>query len=119
MLAVIRRAILGIGPRSLQSLFRLDRAPLALRAPRRHARHAVDPCQLRWPDYVLRSALGGVRLYKVLPDSIVSAQSVKVFQSRLQRLLKTQSLHSADWALLFSWRQPLYAHPLRALRDWR
>ena len=73
---------------------------------------------IAWPDYVLRSALGAVILYNIPPDSIVRMQSARAFQARLQKLLIAYAQSSSDWEKLFSWRQPLYAHALRGLRDW-
>ena len=119
MLAVIHRTLLGDGPRVFERFFQRDSAPLPPRAPRRHDRHVRDPCQLHWPDYATRSALGAVKIYNLLPDSIVSAENVHVFQRRLQKLVIFHARSDANWSSLFSWRQPLYAHALRSLRDWQ
>ena len=85
ILGVIHRCALRLGPKCLWKFFVLDDSEVPARAPRRHARHLRGPCHLRCPDYALRSALGGARLYNLLPDYIVSASSVRLFQSRLTR----------------------------------
>ena len=68
LLGVIHRGALGLGPPALRHAFVRDVEPPPPRAPRRHARHLIDPCAVNWPDYALRSVLGGVRLYNLLPD---------------------------------------------------
>ena len=118
LLTVIHRAALRGGLRCLRNIFRADTSACPLRAPRRHARHLQDPCAIDAPDYALRSALGAVRLYNLLPDSIVQKESVRTFQAQLQALLICQARTHDDWMHLFSWRQPLYAHTMRGLRDW-
>eukprot|EP00969_Alexandrium_andersonii_P257219 11372012-Alexandrium_andersonii.AAC.1 len=64
---------------------------------RRHAKHLRDPCGLRCPDYVLRSALGAVRVCNLLPDFVANATSCRQFQSRVQALVCTRSHGSDDW----------------------
>ena len=69
LLGMIHRTVLGLGPAQFQEFFVIDRAP---RHPRlyRHCRHLVDPCDLRCPDYALHAALGGVKVYNLLPHFI-------------------------------------------------
>eukprot|EP00969_Alexandrium_andersonii_P067262 2967486-Alexandrium_andersonii.AAC.1 len=75
LLGLIHRTVLGFGPEEFRNFFRLGDSVCTPRAPRRHARHLIDPCGLRWPDYALHSALGVARLYNILPDSIVNTTS--------------------------------------------
>eukprot|EP00969_Alexandrium_andersonii_P019177 837420-Alexandrium_andersonii.AAC.1 len=97
VLGVIHRSVLGQGPKEFAKFFRCDRSVCTPRTPRRHARHLVDPCGLRWPDYALHSALGAVRLYNILPDYIVTANCVKEFQRGMQRLLCLRASSCEDW----------------------
>ena len=120
ILGIVHRAAIGRGPPLFHSWFRLDSAPPPPRAPRRHQRHLADPCALRAQQFVINSALGAVRVYNILPDFVVAAQTVKEFQSRLSALLVCQIREENDaWVTLFSWRGPLHNHSLRLLRDWR
>ena len=118
ILGILHRSAIGEGPPALQQFFTMDVRVPPPRAPRRHCRHMMDPCGLRWPDYAFHSALGAVRVYNILPDYIVSARSVKAFQSRLQGLVCTRVGSCADWRATLSWRVPIWSHPLRACRDW-
>ena len=118
ILGVIHRSVLGLGPSCLQSFFRLDTSPPPARAPRRHARHIVEPSYTS-PDFLLHSAVGATRIYNLLPDSIVRASAVPVLQRRLQQLVVAQAASLDDWALCLSPRLPLAFHPLRRLRSWR
>eukprot|EP00969_Alexandrium_andersonii_P081510 3592716-Alexandrium_andersonii.AAC.1 len=61
ILGMVHRTVLGKGPPEFAHFSQLDRSVCTPRTPRRHARHLVDPCGLRWPDYCLHSALGSVR----------------------------------------------------------
>ena len=61
--------------------------------------------------------LGLVDVYNLLPENIVAATDVSMFQTRLQRDL----IHAAkggvrDWQSLYSPRLTIYAHPLRRFR---
>ena len=119
ILGVIHRAVLGQGPGCFTRFFRLDSSLPPPRAPRRHHRHLVEPVGFNVPDYILHSAIGGCRIYNLLPDFIVDAGSVAEFQSRLQALLRARAPHCDDWPSSFSFRLPLAFHPLRRVRDWQ
>ena len=118
-LGVIHRSVLGLGPASFRSFFCLDPSPPPPRSRLRHHRRLHDPCDFRAQDFLLRSALGGVRLYNILPDFIVAANTVREFQSRLQAFVVFRAQQGcADWDASLSWRIPLASHPLRPFRDW-
>ena len=80
MLGIIHRTVLGKGPLEFKQFFALDASGGPARGGRRHSKHLVDPCSLRSPEYVVRSALGAVRVYNLLPESVVSATRVNSFQ---------------------------------------
>ena len=117
ILGVLHRCALGLGPVQLQALFQIDGEAAPARA-RRHRIHLRDISDVRWPDYALRSILGAVRLYNLLPDFVIAADSVKLFQRRLQQLVCCCARACDSWESLLSWRLPLAAHPLRSQRDW-
>ena len=128
ILGLIHRTALGQGLGTFQQFFTLASTrplpPRSLRSSsassRRHSRHLVDPVAARSPDYVLRSALGAVRAYNILPDSIIGQGSVKQFQACLQELVCFSASNGvASWQTLLSWRQPFAFHPLLAHRNWR
>ena len=124
ILGLIHRTALGLGPSMFEEFFVLDRSSAPSRAlrssSRRHSRQLRDPCHARAPDYLLQSLLGAVRLYNILPESIVSQSNVKDFQRGLQALLcHSASARTQDWQRLFCWRGPLAFHPLRAFSYWR
>ena len=116
---VIHRSALGRGPSCFSRFVRLDSSVPPGRAPRRHFRHLAEPFGFRAPDYILHSALGAVRIYNLLPDFVVQADTVSEFQSRLQCLLRARAPQCTDWPSTFSCRLPLAFHPLRSCRDWR
>ncbi len=117
MLGVIHRAVLGKGPRQLQNLFVVNASPvrrLGLRSSGRiHSRTVHGPCECICLDYCLLSVLGLARVYNLLPEHIVVAQSVSSFQKRLQKLLRQCSFNVLQWHQLFSPRVPMATHLLR------
>ena len=119
ILGVIHRTVLGLGPPCFKDCFTLDASPPPPRAPRRHRRYLLDPCPPRAPDYLLRSALGGVRIYNLLPESIVNAADVHDFQRILSELVRFASPRYSSWPELLSWRVPLAFHDLRNFDAWR
>ena len=115
MLGVIHRAVLGLGPQQLRKFFVRDLSfeRSSTRAgKRRHDKQLTDPRGPRFSEQLRRSALGLVSIYNLLPQGIVDALDVSVFQSRLQALLRDCAIHCEDWPNLFSPRVPLYAHLL-------
>ena len=62
---------------------------------------------------MMRSALGLVAVYNLLPRGITSAQDVKTFQKRLQMELTLRAkAGTPDWNKTYSPRVPLHQHPL-------
>ena len=50
--------------------------------------HLEDPCDIVQPDYFKRSIFGLISIYNLLPEFVIACSSVKVFQSKLQVILK-------------------------------
>ena len=125
MLGVIHRSVLGRGPVQFREIFKAD---LNARRDGRGAHglqllplphHASDfilpgsaPAQ-----YIENSAYGLIRVYNMLPASVVEASStVSNFQSALQDLVKYRASQSfSDWEFTLSPRIPGCRHPLRRL----
>ena len=58
--------------------------------------------------------LGLVSRYNMLPEYIVGSPSVKVFQRKIQEMMKERALADCnDWADTFSPRIAMFEHPLR------
>ena len=122
MLGVVHRSALGLGPPALHRFFRpLISSSSSLSRPRlrsrRHARHRVEP-GFTSPDYLLHSVIGSQRVYNLLPDYVIEANSVCSFQSRATRLLCSRARRGLAWREFFSPRAQLASHPLRSCRGW-
>ena len=106
MLGVLHRIVLGIAPPQLSCLFpRAETAPMG-RMPTRlwEIRHDLQLCERYFhADVFARSLYGMVRIYNLLPQSVVNAVSVKNFQRLLQNGLKRAAAAELDdWQALFS-----------------
>jgi hypothetical protein len=112
MLGMIHRTVIGKGPPHLKDHFRLADAA-ATSEQRYHCRHLTDP-RGDWPGRaVVRSALGLVAVYNLLPGEIARCSSVASFQSALQALVRSRAEEGvADWQATLSPRTPLASHPL-------
>ena len=114
LMGLLHRVVLGDVSRQLAELF-----PFATSGPlefvrtrlqiRRHNKQLIAPPF--GTETLRRSLFGLVRIYNLLPQSVVDLKSVKEFQSSLQGALRhTASLGIPDWDSLFSLR-------LRPVRD--
>ena len=115
MLGVIHRSVLGLGPDQLKQFFCRDNeytVNATRLGRRRHSRQLVDRRGAQFTEQFRRSALGLVAIYNLLPEEIVMAPTVALFQSQLQNLLRTHAMSSQEWQDLFTPRIPLYCHPL-------
>ena len=98
MLAAIRRTILGLGPEHFSSFF-----IYSITVPRFvrywHLRHLEDPCDVVRQDYFSRSIYGMIAVYNWLPEFVVLAPSIKLFQHYLQQIVKVFAINQFDnWA---------------------
>jgi hypothetical protein len=120
MLGVVHRAVIGKGPRQLSAFFSRRGSTWASRTRMQGSRHGMQLEEYRNGDqteYIRRSVLGLVTIYNLLPCFVVHAETVSIFQSRLQDVLKERALAGcADWAETFSPRVDLGQHPLMANR---
>ena len=114
MLGVIHRTVLGLGPDQFHKFFRRNWAARVSKtrlARRRHDKQLVDPRQGQFSEQLRRSALGLVAIYNLLPQEVVDAPTVSLFQSQLQALLGV-AMRRSSWQELFSPRVPLFRHML-------
>ena len=115
MLGMIRRTVLGEGPAHFQRFFYA--APSTARRSASHQRHNRQLYEYRHGDYldmVRRAALGAASVYNLLPQEIVDAESVKLFQRSLQDLARyVAASKRPEWQQLFSTRHRMHLHPLK------
>ena len=126
MLGLIHRTVLGQGPVQFRSVFKAD-----VRARRDGVgKHRLQllPLPDHYSDFILpgsrpaqyiqNSAHGLVRVYNLLPASIVEASAcVSSFQKALQALAQDRANSGrSDWESTLSPRVPMHRHPLRDLR---
>jgi hypothetical protein len=116
MLGVIHRTVIGQGPLHFNSFFKLSIGPRRdyTRADRRrHTRHLQDWRTASSTDLLCRSAFGLIAVYNLLPADVVAVDDVKIFQQRLQGLMKRCARNAVDgWENLYSPRLALHSHPL-------
>ena len=89
MLGLIHRTVLGEGPVHFQRFFYVTSS--TTRRSERHRRHNRQLYEYRhgkYLDIVGRSALGAASVYNLLPQEIVDAENVKLFQRSLQDLAR-------------------------------
>ena len=116
MLGLVHRTVLGLGPVQFEQFFRPARHQTAVRtraAYKRRSRQLEDLLGSRFLEIERRSALGLAGVYNLLPEEIVQAPSVSLFQSGLQDIVKERACSGiADWPETCSPRIPLFRHPL-------
>ena len=111
MLGVIHRSVLGKGPPHFKEFFKRAEVNSA----RRHRFHLVDVCgAASTSNLIVRSAFGLIGVYNLLPERVVSARSVKIFQHNLQALVKERAYQGcSNWPDSLSPRLPMVTHPLQ------
>ena len=78
MLAVIHRAVLGLGPDHFRAFFiHSTTVPRYIR--HWHFHHLEDFCDVVRPDYFTRSIFGMISVYNWLPEFVVLAPTIKLF----------------------------------------
>ena len=119
MLGLIRRSILGRGPKQLRDLFQLQQREAQLRHTRIAARrHRLQVVEFEGQqDYVRRSIWGLITIYNLLPSYVVEeCATVRDFQGALQDLVMQRAIAGCqDWQDTLSPRLPLAGHPLVSL----
>ena len=117
MLGLIHRSVIGLVPEQFKTRF-VRAEPVA----RPHGRDSLRSHGRQLRSYrtgnflqvLAHSILGLIDVYNLLPEYVISAGSVKLFQHRLQELLKASIVDGvAKLRKLFSPREPLFCHKLR------
>jgi len=121
LLGVIHRAVLGLGPSHFNKFIvrrgtDSERWKHSMQLKEYREGHASDFALpgSRPADYIHNYSLFGLlSIYNRLPADIVEqSNSVAIFQSKLQTLVKSRAINSADWKETLSPRVPLHRHPL-------
>ena len=84
------------------------------RRSERHQRHNRQLYEYRHGDYldvVGRSALGAASVYNLLPQEIVDAENVQLFQRSLQDMARyVAASNRPEWQHLYSTRHSMHIH---------
>ena len=106
MLGLLQRVRLGLAPAPLMALFPRQPRPIysygvgSLRP--RHDHQLFDPIGRNSSPMLSRSVFGLIRVYNDLPDDVVNSCTVKVFQRRLQNIVKDYvATRPASWERVF------------------
>ena len=108
MLAVIHRSVIGLGPPHFCRWFVpapvLSRPTSRLQGSR-HSFQLYDPCDGSQSALLDRSVIGLIRVYNLLPQSVVDKCTLRDFQGALQALV-IDELHTGR----AGWEQCLSTH---------
>ena len=122
MLGIIHRSVLGLGPEHFRKFFKragISRNPNGRECAQRHSYQLETFRRWKYLDIVSNSLFGLIDVYNLLPAYIVSAESVKDFQGRLQALMKElASTGEGAWDSVFCPRKALHSNQLRQMFDW-
>ena len=104
MLAVIHKIVLGLAPLPFETLITRSKSTLLHHgfkcSETLHNKQLHDCTGRSSPVMLKRSLFGLVHVYNRLPQNIVDCTSVKVFQSRLQCIVKTAIESNPKWDLV-------------------
>ena len=105
MVGLLHRIQLGTAPRALANMFPKARRTIfdyTLGSRQRHIRQFENPVGPGTSPMKSRSLFGLVRVYNDLPQHIVDAQTVKLFQLRLLNMVKdAASKKTGGWETMF------------------
>ena len=115
--SVIHRTVIGLGPKQLQTYFKLDAAsrnPSGRETRKRHNQQLVTFREGKFLYILAKSALGLIDVYNFPDQKIIDAENVVQFQKRLQeRLICEAENRMPGWKDTYSPRCEFHAHPLR------
>ena len=91
MLGLIHRSVIGSGPDHFRNHFRRatpSARPHGREAVRNHTRQLLTYRNGKFLEILTHSVLGLIDIYNLLPEYVVMSHTVKIFQHRLQELMK-------------------------------
>ena len=122
MMGLIHRSVIGRGPSHFNKHFvrsPTQHRPEGRESLRCHSKQLLTFRTGKFLELVSHSVLGLVDIYNLLPEYVVCATSVKLFQHRLQELLiAAMSDGVLEWTTLFCPRKPLWNNELRRWQRW-
>ena len=111
MLGIIHRTVIGCGPKHFSEYFKFadgTRHPGGRENLRRHNKQLVSHRNGNYLEILGNSILGLVDVYNLLPGEIVEANTVSIFQRRLQVcLIDAAKQDQVNWRDVFSPRTAL------------
>ena len=123
MLGLIHRCVLGLGPEQFREFFKMKASsahPDGRNTLTRHNLQVETHRNGKFLDMLKWSVLGLVDIYNLLPQNVVNAKTVRLFQRRLQDMLREVAKNeNAQWGNLFSPRLELWNHPLVNWRSYK
>ena len=104
MLSVLHRIVLGIAPSALSELIPLSTSTLFHYGFKSdqvlHNKQLQDCTGQKSPVMLKRSLFGLVHVYNRLDQDVVNSKTVKLFQSKLYRIIKLACETNPKWELL-------------------
>ena len=103
MLGLLHRVVLKVAPEALMKMFPLKRSSIhsfCVQGRPSHSRQLADPIEPGHCIIFRRSIFGLVAVYNRLPPLVAEADSMKSFQTRLQKLLSGKA-GSSGWQSIF------------------
>ena len=106
MLGLLYKVAWEIAPKPIQSIFSLRPATLEqqgfLGSASRHSKQIMDPVAFNHPVMIKRSVFGLIRVFNSLPQNVVNAGSVQIFQKMLQGRAKDLARNGqSKWELMY------------------
>ena len=102
MLAMLHKVVIGCAHPAFSSMFPPAPNPshthLTRLRERRHNKQLLDRCDGTQSSVMHRSVFGLVRRYSLLPQLVVDADNVSLFQKRLTQLVREElTKKNAEW----------------------
>ena len=113
MLGLLHKCTLGIAHESLRTIlpaapFQHQRSHQTRLASGRHNKQLLERCFDKHLDMLKRSVFGLTRIYNLLPQFVVDAETLKSFQARLTKAAHLQCENDRNWTCMYSQRIPSY-----------
>ena len=109
MLGLFRKRILGIAHEQLRNIFpaahfQHQRVFQTRLAGLRHNKQILERCRGHFLDVVGRSVFGLVRIYHLLTQNWINANTLQLFQKHVTRAAHERCNVDANWAYMYSLR---------------
>ena len=123
MLGIIHRSVLGLGPDQFNKYFIMNESPTHPQGRdclRRHTKQLLSHRNGNFLESLRHSLLGLIDIYNLLPQYAVEADTVHIFQRRLQEILCSEGKNDIpNWQHTFSPRNSLWDNRLRKWTNYK